>query len=491
MIALRVADVLPTVALMATTPHSAASARRGDGEPRNHGAGLVTTVEAGSLPEAPKSPLPYRVRLQAIRTPHIGCETLRDAGGPVTRLRLAPAWVAPPIVVTTSPQGARDVLSRTHPFVDRDVPFFTEQRRLNGCSLFNFSHDAWLPRRRLLQPVFTKQHVARFGGHMAEVAEETARSWRGGAEIDLDTESRKLTIRVLGRSVLGLDLDQQADALAKPLREVMTYLAKRALRPVHAPAWLPTPLRRRARAINTMFHRLAADILDQCRTDPTRDAPLVHALLAATDPDTGRPLSDDDICHELVVFLAAGHDTTATTLAYALWALGCHHDLQDRVAAEVGELGDRPLTPEDLPRLQFTTCVLNEALRLGGPAPATMRIALQDLEVDGYRVAAGSLLFVGIYAMHRDPLLWHDPLVFNPDRFSPENSAGRDRWQFLPFGGGPRSCIGDHFAMLEATLGLATIIRRCEIHSVDATFPTTMPLTIVADRPIRAHIRSR
>jgi cytochrome P450 len=116
---------------------------------------------------------------------------------------------------------------------------------------------------------------------------------------------------------------------------------------------------------------------------------------------------------------------------------------------------------------------------------------LKDFDVDGHRVQAGSLLVVGIYAMHRDPALWDDPLVFNPDRFSAENSAGRDRWQFLPFGGGPRSFIGDHFAMLEATLGLATIVRQCEIRSLEPKFPTTMPLTIVADGAIRARIRCR
>ena len=129
------------------------------------------------------------------------------------------------------------------------------------------------------------------------------RGWRDGAEVDLDTECRTLTLRVLGRSVLGLDLDERADALAAPLVTVVNYVVDRALRPVRAPRWLPTPARHRARAASSALHRTRREILQACRADPTRDAPLVHALIAATDPETGQPLSDEQICHELVVFL--------------------------------------------------------------------------------------------------------------------------------------------------------------------------------------------
>jgi cytochrome P450 len=135
--------------------------------------------------------------------------------------------------------------------------------------------------------------------------------------------------------------------------------------------------------------------------------------------------------------------------------------------------------------------VLHEGLRLCPPGAAVARMTMQDLEVDGHRVEAGTMVMVGIYALHRDPALWDNPLVFDPDRFSPENSKGRDRWQYLPFGGGPRSCIGDHFAMLEATLGLATTIRLAEIRSLDDDFPLAVPFTTVAAAPIPARVRPR
>jgi Cytochrome P450 len=219
-----------------------------------------------------------------------------------------------------------------------------------GSSLFASPHDEWLPRRRALQPIFTKQHVARFAGHMADAAELVASNRFDGAQIDLDTECRKLTMRALGRSVLGIDLDERAHAIAPAVRSALKWVADRSLRPVKAPRRFPRPAQRRA---------------------------------------------------------------------------------------------------------------------AGGPCA------------------------VGIYAMHRGPAFWHDPLTFDPDRFSPERSKDRSRWQYLPFGGGPRKCIGDHFAMLEATVALATIVREVEVRSVDADFPIETQFTAVAATPVRARIRHR
>jgi cytochrome P450 len=217
----------------------------------------------------------------------------------------------------------------------------------------------------------------------------------------------------------------------------------------------------------------------------------VQALIAATDPETGQSLSDSEIRHEMVIFLFAGHDTTATTLTYSLWALGRHPEFQDRVAAEVAELGDRELGPDDVARLGYTVRVLQEALRLCPPGATGSRVATRDVDVAGFRVKAGTMLVFGRRAVQTDPSLWDDPLTFDPDRFSPERAQGRDRWQYLPFGGGPRSCIGDHFAMLEATLALATIVRRTEISSMHDDFPVAMPFTVVPAGPIWARVRRR
>ncbi len=444
-----------------------------------------------SLPLPPKNPLPYLQRARALRSFHTGMDLLRDAGGPVTRFSLGPKWLMPPIVVATSPEAIRDILSNKDGAVDKTTRVFLEFRRIIGANLFDLPHQAWLPRRRTLQPVFTKRQVHQFGGHMAEAAEVVSSAWQDGAIINLDAECRTLTLRALGRSVLGLDLTDRADDVIEPLRVALRYVVGRAVLPVRAPGWLPTPARRRARAASATLHRLAGDILEECRANPAKEAPLVQALIAATDPTTQEALSDRDIADELIVFLFAGHDTTATTLTYALWQLGRHRRIQERVWAEVAALSDETLTPGHLSRLPYTVQVLREALRLCPPTPTGSRMATRDVEIAGYRVKAGTALVFGRLAVQRDPALWHDPLRFDPDRFSPENMNGRNRWQYVPFGGGPRSCIGDHFAMLEATLGLATFIRRAEIHSLDEEFPVAAPFTMVADGPIWARIRRR
>jgi cytochrome P450 len=448
------------------------------------------TLDVGALPLAPKNPLPLWQLVKLVRALDTGQELIRDAGGPITRMTFGPKWLFPPLVAVTSPDGIRDVLGRNDGYSERCI-IHEEVRHMAGDSLFVLPNVRWLPRKRALQPVFTKPNVRNFGGQMSRAAQTFVDRWGDGGEVDLDVECRRLTMRSLGRSVLGIDLNERADVIAEHMHVASSYTTDRALRPVRAPRWLPTPARRRARAAVASMRRVTNEILQACRADPARNAPLVQALIAATDPDTGQSISDDDICNDLLIFMLAGHDTTATALTYALWALGHHRDIQDRVAAEAAEIGDRELTPEDVPRLGYTVQVLREALRLQPPAAGVARLAVRDIAVAGYRVEAGSIMAVGIYALHRDPALWDRPLVFDPDRFSPEASKGRDRWQFLPFIAGARSCIGEHFAMLETTLAMATIIRSIEISSLDQDFPVAVPFTTVADGPIWARVSPR
>ena len=165
-----------------------------------------------------------------------GFQELLDAGGPVTRIVLAPKWLLPNVVLVASPQGARDLLGRTDEIADRGrVRTMVEMRALMGGNLLDLPHERWLPRRRALQPMFTKQHVSRYAGHMAAAAQGVANDWRDGAFVDLDTECRKLTLRALGRSVLGLDLDERAEEIGWALRTALAWVADRGARPVNPP----------------------------------------------------------------------------------------------------------------------------------------------------------------------------------------------------------------------------------------------------------------
>jgi cytochrome P450 len=450
----------------------------------------IDRLDVGALPLAPKNPLPILQALSAARALHSGLPLLSATGGPVTRFMPLPKFLAPALVLVSSPNGVRDVLGRTDGLTER-CQIHQEVRNVAGDNLFCLPNKEWAPRRRAIQPVFTKQNVDSFGEHMTQAAQTCVDRWRDLVDVDLDTECRRLAMRSLGRSILGVDVNEFENEIAQNMHLASTYATDRALRPLRAPRWLPTPSRRRARTAVATMKRATMDILRACRVDPTRDAPLVQALIAAADPDTGLPLSDEDISSELLIFMLSGHDTTATMLTYALWQLGHHPEMQDRIAAEVAEIGDRELTPRDVPRLGYTAQVLNESLRLCPPAAGVGRLALADIAVDGYRVEAGSIVAVAINAVHRDLALWERPLVFDPDRFSPQNSASRDRWQFIPFAAGPRSCIGEHFAMLVTTLALATVVRSARIRSTDNDFPLSSPCTTVAKGPIPARVDAR
>lgn len=429
-------------------------------------------------------------RLRNIQQFHSGLAEIGAAGGPVTTVRIGPRWVSPPFVVVTSPQGAHDVLAASDGAFDKEMIVHVQNRSL-GDNVFNLPHARWLPRRRTLQPIFTKKHVAAYAGHMAAAAQAHAVDMAHRGEVNIDAETRHLTLQVVGRSVFGLDLGEDALTTGRHVRHVLEWVTHRSLRPVRAPLWLPTPARFRMRRSLAALHAMVDRSIDGALASPDGDAELVRLLLDASDPDTGKSLTREAVRSELLVFMLAGHDTTATTLAYSMWALGRHPDLQSRLAAEAAALGDRTLTVEDVPDLPFTVQVIHEALRMCPPAPAFGRMAMRDVAVDGFQIPAGTNVVVGAYAIQHDARYWDEPERFDPDRFSAERSAGRSRWQFFPFGAGPRSCIGDHFAMLEATLALATIIRSAEIESIGDTFPTALPFTMTAGGPIPARVSKR
>jgi cytochrome P450 len=445
-----------------------------------------------ALPLAPPNPLPYRQRLADVRDATEGVRRLCAAGGPVMRVTLGPKWLVPTLVYVSSPQGARDVLARRDGGTDRAaLPSMKELRYVVGANLLNLDHEHWVPRRRAMQPIFSKQNITQFGAHIVDATEDLSRRWRAGTEVDLAADTRAMTMSALSRSFLGRDLAAESQAVGAAMHAAFLWAMHRSMAPARVPAWLPTPAQRRAHRGSAALHRYAAEVLKTCRTNPDHDAPIVHALIAARDPDTGEALSDNDICDELTMFLFGGHDTLTMLLVSALWMLGRHPEAQHRVADEARGVGGRALTAADVPSLGYTVQVLHEALRLYPPGPAVPRLVCKDIEVDGYRVQAGTVAIVAAYAMHRDPAIWRDPLRFDPDRFRPELAERIDRWQYLPFGGGPHRCMGDHFAMLEATLALATVVRDIEFTALSAELPIITTMTMQPSGPVPMRVRRR
>ncbi|MDT7732545.1 MAG: hypothetical protein QOK45_2798, partial [Mycobacterium sp.] len=195
-------------------------------------------VDVSALPLVPRNPLPLRQLLKLVRTLDTGQELIRDAGGPITRVQVGPKWVFPPLVAVFSSDGIRDVLGRNDAFSERCI-VHEEVQHAAGDSLFVLPNEQWRPRKRALQPVFSKQNVRVFGGHMSRAAQAFVDRWRDGGEVDLDVECRRITMQSLGRSVLGIDLNEAADVIAEHMHVASSYTADRALRPFRAPRWLP------------------------------------------------------------------------------------------------------------------------------------------------------------------------------------------------------------------------------------------------------------
>lgn len=442
-------------------------------------------------PLPPPTTVPYLRLLREMRTLTSVYEEMRDTTGPVTTVKLGPKRMFPPLVVVTSPEGAQQVLSGHDGVFDKQALVFQEARRLVGPNLFDVTDAPWKPRRRTLQPLFTRAHVGSYATHMTEAADGLADRWRDApGTVDLDQELRRLTLRVLGRTLFGRPLDAEALTMGPHVERALRYVLNRSMSPLRAPAWLPSYQRRRAESSRDVLRTLIADAVAQRAQAPTGDGELIDLLLAAADPHTGTGMTTATIVDELMVFLIAGHDTTATTLTAALWLLGHEQQVQQQVAAEARALG-AAVTMDDVPRLAVTNRVLQEAMRLYPPAAALPRRATQDTSVGGYRIPKGTDVFVSTWAIHRDPALWPEPARFDPDRFLPERAKERNRWAYLPFGGGPRSCVGDHFAMAEATIALASLLRRTEIASVEDRFPVMVPFTLTAKGPIPARVRPR
>ncbi|MBM7459658.1 cytochrome P450 [Rhodococcus coprophilus] len=450
-----------------------------------------TRAQAQNFPLAPAVPMPWISRIRALRELDTGPEKFRDAGGPVTLVHLGPPRWTPTIAIVTSPQGAHDVLGGSDGTFDKEMSVHVQARIWAGDNLFNLTYEPWMPRRRVLQPLFTKQHVALYADRMAEVAEAAATEWLETDRIDLDWATRRLTLRVLGRSLFGVDLSDRSEALGPHLTRVVQFIARRGLQPLQAPAWMPTPARHRYRTSMAVVADALEDAMAAARTGSENSAELIRRFFELTDPATGAAFTGQAIRQELFAFLFAGHDTTATTLTYGLWQLGRHQKMQDRVAEEAAAVGEMPLQAADVAKLPYTVQVIHEALRMCPPAATVARMAMRDVGVDGYRVPAGTNVVVGVYALHHDRALWDNPERFDPDRFDRNRLQLRSRWQYLPFGGGPRTCIGDHFAMLEATLALAGILRRVRVESVIDDFPVKTPFTLVAEGPVPARIHTR
>ena len=350
----------------------------------------------------------------------------------------------------------------------RRSPTYGGLKVLLGNGLLTSDGEFWRKQRKLMQPAFHHKRLARLADTMSSCSQDLVGDWDAGddgAEFDVMESCYGLTLRIVGHTLFGTEFRGDAGRIAGDV-EVAIEHANHVGESLYAiPEWVPTPRNLRFGRAKRNLHDLVDRVVHERRELRARDretpGDLLDMLMAVTDESGNEGMSDAQLRDEVLTLAMAGHETTANLLTWAFVCLSRHPEVRRRLERELDEvLGDRAPTYADLAELQYVGQVINETLRLYPPAWLFERLLTEELEIGGYTMGANSLAGVCIYSLHRHPDLWDNPEGFDPDRFTPERSAGRHKFAFIPFGAGPRVCIGNAFALMEAKLCLATIAQR-------------------------------
>jgi cytochrome P450 len=335
-----------------------------------------------------------------------------------------------------------------------------------GKGLLTSEGDFWLRQRRLIQPAFNRDRLHAYGADMTAAAEQLSGEWRDGEERELLAEMMRLTLDIAARTLFGTDVRGDAEEVASALQVLQDAFLLRFGSLLPLPTWLPTPTNLRLRRAVARLDAILYGFIAQRRAEGDRGRhDLLSLLLHARDEEGGR-MTDRQLRDEAMTLFLAGHETTALTLAWSWYLLGTHPEAEARLVDEARSvLGDRPATADDVPKLRYAEAVTLEAMRLYPPAYVIGREVVREFELGGYRVPRGMTILMPQWVVQRDPRYYDEPEKFRPERWL-EGLAGRlPRYAYFPFGGGPRLCIGNGFAMTETTICLATLIRRwrCEL----------------------------
>lgn len=352
-------------------------------------------------------------------------------------------------------------------------------------SIFTAEGAAWRWQRRAAAPSFRHGTILGFVPSFAAAAERTvARLHRqAGETVDVSELMMETTFDVIVETMLsghaGFDTQRFGREISRYF-DTVGWMA--ALATLRLPAWMPYPGRRAAMAGNRFLRREMARVIAERRARPGEVPDLLDFLIAASDPETGRAMTDEELADNLLTFVVAGHETTALALTWAFWLVAHAPDVEARLLDEVERVvGDGPVEAGHIDQLVYAKQVVQEAMRLYPPAPLIPRIAAEEVRLGTETVRKGMPVYVPVYAVHRHRLIWQSPEAFDPDRFAPERARTMHRGAYLPFGAGPRICIGAAFALAEAAAILASVIRAVRFKSLPGHRP--MPTVRLTLRP--------
>jgi cytochrome P450 len=376
---------------------------------------------------------------------------------------------------------------------------WTQHRAFVGNGVFISEGAFHAKQRKIMAPAFQPRQVAGYADVMASYAEKLAQQWQNEQEIEASRAMSAVTLSIIGKTLFDENVFTETDELGKSLKIVFDHAAHMVISPWIPPNW-PTPFNRaKDRAWETIRNRLQR-MIDERRAHPTPRSDFLSLLMEARD-DEGQPMDDAQLMDEASTLFSGGQETVANAMTWAWYLLASHPDIYQAMQAEIdGALAGRTPTLADLKQLPFTLQVFKEVLRLYPPAPVTIRQALRDVIItdqegkERYLVKKGTLTMACIYAIHRSAALYPEPECFDPARhFAPEAERALPRYGFMPFGAGPRICIGNHFAMLEGHMLLSTLAQRVTLELLpdQQVKPSSRTLTTRPEYDIRMIVRRR
>lgn len=387
--------------------------------------------------------------------------------------------------ILARPEHVRRVLIENHRNYWKGR-LFGKLKGVAGDGLLFSEGEAWRRQRRMAAPAFQRSRVEGLVPRMAAVTNELLERWdrerAGGEDFDLLPEMSNLALDIVCRAMVGGEMPLTEREFHEIMDESIAYANHLINTFVPAPLWVPTARNRRMRRTLGQIDAVILELVRRARAGEMDEADLLGTLVEARDEENGSRLSDRELRDQMVTFLFAGHETTAVALTWAFHLLGRHPEVEAALRREADHvLSDAAPTIAEVARLEHTRRAMQETLRLYPPIWATARQAYEDDEIGGFRIPKGANVTISPWLIHRHPELWQEPERFDPDRFLPERAEERPRLAYLPFLAGGRRCIGEDFALLEATAVLAMILRRFEVRPVPG--PQVKPDPILTLRP--------
>jgi cytochrome P450 len=390
---------------------------------------------------------------EMVRDPLLFFKNIASEYGDIVCYRPAPE----PAYLLNHPDYIRHVLVDNNRNYSKDTRSNQIFGKVVGQGLIVAEGETWRKQRRMMQPAFHHTRIEKLDSLIVEVAQSMLDHWQHAYEtnqpIDIAREMAALTLTVTTRSLFGVDLGDEVRELGEIINRAAKYFEKPS----------SPQLIRSAQEFSDLVDRII-----QRRKQNFKDSgDLLSSMILARDAENGAGMSDEQLRSQVMTLTLAGYETTASALTWTWHLLSQNPNTVDRLRSEVREtLKGRPPRYSDLDHMPFTGMVLDESLRLFPPAWVLGRRAIGNDVIDGYDIPANTVIAICIYTMHRHPGFWDQPETFNPERFSPENSQGRHKYAYIPFGGGPRQCIGNNFGLMEAALIMACVLQRFELHSV-------------------------